>query len=95
MIKRNLIKLGAVGTLGLALLTGVVACGDTSNIVDGKAIVEVPLENGGVSTCYLLEINRETMGEEESAEDYFCVSRAEYDRNRLDQPWVDANGNEK
>lgn len=78
----------------MTVLLGVAGCMSTRNVVDGKAIVEVPLENGGTATCYLLEINRED-GSEEAAEDYFCVSRQEYDRNSIDQPWVDANGREK
>jgi hypothetical protein len=83
------IGLAAMG-VGTVLMLG--GCFKDKNIVDGKAVVEVP----GGDVCYLLEIDRESGGSgEEMAESYVCVSKAEWDKNQVDGEWVGANGKKK
>jgi hypothetical protein len=61
------------------------------DVVDGKA--ELNLPDGG--TCYLLEIDREGPGGDEKGESYHCVPKAEWEKNRTGEEWVDANGKKK
>jgi hypothetical protein len=78
-----------VSAVALLALTG---CG--KNVVDGKSVVEVPATPTPVN-CYLLEVDREDGSGESEAEDYFCVSRQEYDRNKIGEEWVGADGKKK
>lgn len=75
--------------LGLVLVTAG-SC-DNQSIVDGKAELQVP--GGGV--CYLLEINIEDGTGGEVGEEYLCVDKAEWDKNRMGREWVDASGKVK
>lgn len=74
---------------GLTLITAS-SC-DNQNIVDGKAQIQVPGTTPAV-TCYLLEINVETRGGGELAEEYYCVPEDEWRQNRVGDEWVDATG---
>lgn len=77
----------------VSLIAVVALAGCSKNVVDGKSIVEVPA-TPSPATCYLLEVDRESGGDSE-AEDYFCVSRQEYDRNHIGDEWVDADGKKR
>lgn len=72
----------------VATLTG---CTSVTQTVDGKAEISVP---GTDVPCYFLEIDTDSNGEE-TGEGYVCVSKAEWDKNRLGERWVDENGVEK
>jgi hypothetical protein len=86
--------IAVAATLAAAALA--TACGSTQNVVDGKAVVEVPATDGGpAAVCYLLEIERQDSAGEDVGESYICVSRQEYDANNIDEVWVDTNGREK
>lgn len=83
----------------LSLVAVLVGCG-SSNVVDGKAEVDVtvptPLPTPLPTSikCYLLEVEVvDASGEEvDEAESYRCVTREEYNKNRVGDEWVDANG---
>lgn len=81
-------KVMLVGLCGLATLTG---CPGQTQMVDGKAELPVP---DTTAICYLLEIDTER-SREEMAESYRCVSRDEYDKNRVGQEWVGVDGRKK
>lgn len=87
-----------VGSLG-AILVGFSMMGsscDDQNIVDGKAIVEVPAtDDRPASVCYLLEIERQDVGGAEVGEGYECVIKAEFDKNNVGEVWVDVDGRAK
>lgn len=66
---------------------------ENKNIVDGKSVVEVPaVGTTPASVCYLLEIERQDANGAEQGESYVCVSRAEYDKNNVEEEWVDSSG---
>jgi hypothetical protein len=73
------------------LLLAVTACGvGPSNIVDGKAKLVTPEGH----TCWLLEIDTESAveSEEEGPENYYCVTKAEWDANHPGNQWRTASG---
>lgn len=84
MMSKTMVAVAAALTLSAA------GCTSAHDIIDGKAELSVP----GGGTCYLLEIDREH-GTEEMGESYACVSKAEWDANRVGEDWVDANGKRK
>ena len=77
--------------IGLAIAAGALlaACGD-STVVDGKGIVEVPMPSPTPPvTCYLIETEVESMGEEvEGADGYTCVDKATYDKNTVGEEYT-------
>lgn len=86
-MKKKLLFIPAA-LVALVLMTAG-SCQD-QNIVDGKAELSVPGTPGAV--CYLLEINVEDGAGGELGEEYTCVNKAEWDRNRMGKDWVDENG---
>lgn len=86
-------KQAGVAALMAALAAVILAgCGDT-NTIDGKDVVSVPMPSPTPSaTCYLLEVERVIDGSEQEGDGYACVSKEEWDRNHVDEEWVDKNG---
>jgi hypothetical protein len=85
-------------SVGLVLAgAAIVLAGCGEKVVDGKGIVEVPVPatSGTPSpppvTCYLLEVDRGTEGEES----YYCATREEFDKNTIGEEWVGADGKKK
>ena len=86
------------------LAAGVLAaCSGTTDMVDGKAVVDVPTEttvivevdgtptpspSPTVARCYLLEIERTSNASgEETEENYQCVSKEVYDKNHVEEEY--------
>ena len=89
-VKRVLIGVGAV-LIALAMLPG--CSKEPTDVVDGKAQIPVVSEDGKTTLiCNLLEVETEDFNGNEIGEGYVCVSKPEWDRNRVGEPWVDANG---
>lgn len=92
---RKVYRLIGVASLAIAGFVGsltVSGCGSTTQTVDGKVELRVP---GTDVPCYLLEIDTDSAGGEEMAEGYHCVEKAEWDRNRVGEEWVDKNGSKR
>lgn len=83
-----------IAGLAILILATAGAC-DDKNIVDGKAQIPVPVGDGRIVICNLLEVETEDAGGEEVGEGYYCVSEAEWNKNQTGKEWVDANGNPK
>lgn len=82
-----------VGTAAVALSVAAVLAGclESRSTVDSK--VELTVPGGGV--CYLLEVDQENGGGGSEGETFLCVPKDEWDKNRLGERWVDANGKKK
>lgn len=86
-MKRGLVVAGAVAAV--VLLGG---CIDASSVVDSKAELNLP---DGKGTCYMLEIDQQSGGGADAGENFYCVPKAEWDKNKIGEEWVDASGKKK
>lgn len=66
------------------LMLALTGCVSNTDMVDGKAVILTPEGH----TCYLLEIEREDGQGNEVAESYECVTKAVYDKNKVDEEYV-------
>lgn len=88
MRTRKSLGLVAVAAVMVALLAG---CKSRST-VDTKLELNLP---DGKGTCYLLEIDQENGAGASEGENFYCVPKAEWDRNKQGEDWVDAAGKKK
>lgn len=88
MRTRKSLGLAAVAVVTVVLLAG---CKSRST-VDTKLELNLP---DGKGTCYLLEIDQENGAGASEGENFYCVPKAEWDKNRQGEHWVDANGKRK
>lgn len=86
-MKRGLVAAGAAASL--VLLAG---CFSATSTVDSKAELNLP---DGKGTCYLLEIDQTSSGGADAGENFYCVPKAEWDKNKVGEEWVGADGKKK
>lgn len=87
-MKRGLSVAGA-GVAAVLLLGG---CLNSKDIVDTKQELNLP---DGKGTCYMMEIDGKNGAGEDVGESFYCAPKDEYDKNRVGEEWVDANGKRK
>lgn len=87
-MKRGLSAAGA-GVAAVLLLGG---CFKSKDIVDTKQELNLP---DGKGTCYMMEIDGKNGAGEDVGESFYCAPKDEYDKNRVGEEWVDANGKRK
>lgn len=84
-------KKAAIGVLTATLVAFTQlgsSCSD-KDVVEEKLQISVP---GSSVPCYFLEVERQDSAGEETGETSVCVEKAEWDRNKVGNEWVDANG---
>lgn len=87
-------KRAAVAAAVGSTLSLVVGCGafDSTDIVDTKVELNLPDNKG---TCYMMEIDMKNGAGEDTGEQFYCASKAEFDKNRVGEQWIDAGGKKK
>lgn len=83
------VAMAAAGLMVAGLLAG---CLEARSTVDTKLELNLPDSEG---TCYLLEIDQENGAGASEGENFYCVPKAEWDKNKQGEDWVDANGKRK
>lgn len=79
----------AAAVAAAALLAG---CFSSTDIVDTKQELNLP---DGKGTCYMMEIDGKDGAGKDVGESFYCAPKDEYDKNRVGEEWVDANGKKK
>lgn len=87
-MKRGL-GVAGVGVAAVLLLAG---CWDSKDIVDTKQELNLP---DGKGTCYMLEVDGKNGAGEDVGESFYCAPKDEYDKNRVGEEWVGADGKKK
>lgn len=73
-------RIALVGLPLIACAVVATSCGRTTDTVDGKQQVSVP---GTSVPCYLLEVDTDDAAGKERAENYVCVEKAVWDKNKV------------
>lgn len=83
--------LGVAG-VGVAVLLLLGGCFSSTDIVDTKQELNLP---DGKGTCYMMEIDGKNGAGEDTGESFYCAPKDEYDKNRVGEEWVGADGKKK